>query len=123
MKSEDGLFQPSLELSSFNASTFAVSSLPMQPLTPELNKVQDRLSISFEEDFNDDIGNIDYSVPWGGGGGRHAFNEGIVGGSREALEEDMRRVRKLLDQVKMNYNHMYQGIKTNFSIMVIEILN
>ena len=121
MKSEDGLFQPSIELSSFNASTFAVSSLPMQPLSPELNRVQDRLSISFEEDFNDDIGNIDYSVPWGGGGGRHAFNEGIVGGQREALEEDMRRVRKLLDQVKKNYKYMYPGTKTNFSIMVTDI--
>jgi len=85
-QSEDGLFRPSLELSSFNSSTFAVSSLPMQPLGPELNRVQDRQSISFEEDFND-IGNIDYSVPWG-----------EVGGQREALEEDMRRVRKLLEQ-------------------------
>ena len=59
----DNIFRPSIELSQLNTSTLSVSSLPMQPLAPHLRPdtgAQERLAISFDEEYSD-IGNIDYT--------------------------------------------------------------
>ena len=61
----DNIFRPSVELSQLNTSTLSVSSLPMQPLSPHLRPdtgAQERLAISFDEEYSD-IGNIDYTQP------------------------------------------------------------
>ena len=61
----DNNFRPSIELSQLNTSTLSVSSLPMQPLAPHLRsdtRAQERLAISFDEEYSD-IGNIDYTQP------------------------------------------------------------
>ena len=61
----NNMFRPSVELSELNSSTLSVSSLPMQPLAPRLRpdpRAQERLAISFDEEYAD-IGNIDYTQP------------------------------------------------------------
>ena len=61
----NNIFRPSVELSELNSSTLSVSSLPMQPLAPRLRpdtRAQERLAISFDEEYAD-IGNIDYTLP------------------------------------------------------------
>ena len=85
-KSDRKSFRPSLQLSTFNDTTFASSTLPMQPLSSKLNRAQERLSITFQDDIQD-IGNIDYTSSYYGG---HQT------GQKQRLEADMRKVRTLL---------------------------
>ena len=89
-KINDG-FQPSLQLSSFNSSTFSESSLPMQPLSTELSGAEQRLSITFDEDYSD-IGNIDYSNTYK----IHDDHLQNIQQQQMSLEKDMRHVRTLL---------------------------
>ena len=65
-------FQPSIPMTSINASTFAQSDLPMHPLL----RPEERRSITFEDDFADiGVGNLDYTGSY---------------------EDDLRQVRTLL---------------------------
>ena len=70
-------FRPSIRISNLNSSTFLSPLLPMQPLARHLGFTQEPRERNYEED----IGNIDYTGPGLGG---------------EDYEVDLRRMRSLL---------------------------